>query len=171
MSPPSSASFAELIGPLHNVAAAEAAQYTDAIPGCFVDAKLGGMGFHFAKGSTIDGHLNELEPEVLVYEPEKDGRLQLVAVEFIIPFQIAPENGPAPTLFNGRAFTPFDANGRLGASRVDLQEQSERHVRGLESDRELRRRTGLGAHVALRLGVRVQGNHSVARQRNDSLGL
>jgi len=104
----------ELIGPLHNVAAAEAAKYTDAIPGCFVDAQLGGMGFHFAKGSTIDGNLNELEPEVLVYEPEKDGRLELVAVEFIIPFEIAPRNGPAPTLFNGRAFTPFDANGVWG---------------------------------------------------------
>jgi hypothetical protein len=104
----------ELIGPLHNVAAAQAAEYIDAIPGCFIDPELGGMGFHFAKGSTIDGHLNELEPEVLVYEPEKDGRLQLVAVEFIIPFQIAPENGPAPTLFNGRAFTPFHDNGVWG---------------------------------------------------------
>ena len=104
----------ELIGPLHNVAAAQAAQYIDAIPGCFIDAQLGGMGFHFAKGSTIDGNLNELEPEVLVYEPEKDGRLELVAVEFIIPFEIAPRNGPAPTLFNGRAFTPFDANGVWG---------------------------------------------------------
>jgi hypothetical protein len=104
----------ELIGPLHNVAAAQAAKYIDAIPGCFIDAKLGGMGFHFAKGGAIDGNLNELEPEVLVYEPEKDGRLQLVAVEFIIPFELAPRNGPPPTLFNGRPFTPFDANGVWG---------------------------------------------------------
>ena len=103
-----------LIGPLHNVAAAEAAEYTSPIPGCFSDPELGGMGFHFAKGSIIDGHLNELEPEVLLYEPQENGRLALVAVEFIIPFEFAPRNGPAPTLFNGRAFTPFDANGVWG---------------------------------------------------------
>ena len=104
----------QLIGPLHNVAAGEAAQYIKPIPGCFINADLGGMGFHFAKESAIDGHLNELEPEILVYEPEKDGRLQLVAVEFVVPFEIAPENGPAPTLFNGRAFTPFHDNGVWG---------------------------------------------------------
>ena len=104
----------ELIGPLHNVAAAEAAEYTAPIPGCFSDPELGGMGFHFAKGAAIDGNLNELEPEVLLYEPEKDGRLELVAVEFIIPFELAPRNGPPPTLFNGRPFTPFDANGVWG---------------------------------------------------------
>src|SRR5688500_15112804 len=72
----------QLIGPLHNVAAAEAAQYTNAIPGCFIDPELGGMGFRFAKRSIIDGGLDELEPVVMVYEPEKDGRLQLVVVEF-----------------------------------------------------------------------------------------
>jgi hypothetical protein len=104
----------QLIGPLHNVAAGEAAQYIKPIPGCFINADLGGMGFHFAKESAIDGNLNELEPEILVYEPEKDGRLQLVAVEFVVPFEIAPENGPAPTLFNGRAFTPFHDNGVWG---------------------------------------------------------
>ena len=103
-----------LIGPLHNVAAAEAAEYIKPIPGCFSDPELGGMGFHFAKERAIDRNLNELEPEVLLYEPEKDGRMQLVAVEFIIPFEFAPRNGPAPTLFNGRAFTPFDDNGVWG---------------------------------------------------------
>ena len=103
-----------VIGPLHNVAAAEAAEYTAPIPGCFSDPELGGMGFHFAKGSIIDGRVNELEPEVLLYEPEENGRMALVAVEFIIPFGFAPENGPAPTLFNGRAFTPFHDNGVWG---------------------------------------------------------
>jgi hypothetical protein len=84
------------------------------ITGCMSDATLGGMGIHFARGAPFDGVLNEQEPEILLYEPEQNGHMRLVAVEFVIPYEFAPREGPAPTLFNGQAFTQFDEFGLWG---------------------------------------------------------
>jgi hypothetical protein len=38
-------------------------------------------------------------PEVLVYEPEANGTLRLVAVEFAVPYTAAPRDGAPPKLF------------------------------------------------------------------------
>ena len=96
--------------PFHNIEAANDAEYSLPLTGCMVDPTLGGMGFHFGKGGAIDGTVNELEPEVLLYEPEKNGKLRLVAVEFIVPYAFAPREGPAPEAF-GEKFLPNDAEG------------------------------------------------------------
>jgi hypothetical protein len=88
-------------------AAADSAGYSAQITGCMTDPKLGGMGFHFGKPAAIDDKANPLEPEVLLYEPQKNGRPRLVAVEFIIPYSLRPRNGPAPTLF-GQPFLRND---------------------------------------------------------------
>jgi hypothetical protein len=94
----------------HNIQAANDAEYSIPLTGCMVDPTLGGMGFHFGKGGAIDGTVNELEPEVLLYEPEQNGNLRLVAVEFIVPYAFAPREGPAPEAF-GQKFLPNDAEG------------------------------------------------------------
>ena len=52
--------------------------------GCVSGPEEGAMGVHFAKFAFFDDVLDVLEPEVLVYEPRKDG-LQLVAAEYITP--------------------------------------------------------------------------------------
>ena len=88
----------------HNIQAANDAEYSLPLTGCMVDPTLGGMGFHFGKGGAIDGTVNELEPEVLLYEPEKNGKLRLVAVEFIVPYAFAPREGPAPEASARRSF-------------------------------------------------------------------
>ena len=42
------------------------------------------MGIHFANGGLVgDGALDAMHPEALLYEP-KDGKLQLVGVEYIV---------------------------------------------------------------------------------------
>ena len=64
-----------------------------------VDEKLGGMGFHYGKASAIDAVVNPLEPEALLYEPQKNGRLRLVAVEFLVPYALVSRDGPAPRAF------------------------------------------------------------------------
>lgn len=92
----------------HDIAAADSAGYSTRITGCMSDPTLGGMGFHYGKASAIDGTADPLEPEVLLYEPQKNGRLRLVAVEFVIPYSARPRNGPAPTLF-GQSFLQNDA--------------------------------------------------------------
>lgn len=88
-------------------AAADSAGYNVQLTGCMSDPTLGGMGVHFGKASAIDATLNPAEPEVLLYEPQSDGRHRLVAGEFVVPYLVQPRSGPAPTLF-GREFVPFD---------------------------------------------------------------
>ena len=81
-------------------------------------AELGAMGIHFAhpgllgfrKGPTdrVDGngtHTDFLKPGVLIYEPQEDGSLQLVAVENLVFQKSWEEAGnTAPPSFQGVAF-------------------------------------------------------------------
>ena len=59
--------------------------------GCVSGPQEGVMGVHFAKPALFDGKIDVEHPEVLVYEP-KNGRLHLVAAEYIVP---APTWDPA----------------------------------------------------------------------------
>lgn len=46
---------------------------------------VGAMGVHFVKPSLMgDAGFDPLQPEVLVYEPQKNGKFELVAVEYLI---------------------------------------------------------------------------------------
>ena len=79
----------------HNVATAIADGYVQVTP-CVASAE-GGMGFHFRKDALLDGQINPLTPEVLVYERKKNGKLRLVAVEY---FEWASSvNNVAPSVF------------------------------------------------------------------------
>jgi hypothetical protein len=49
-----------------------------------VTSPLGGMGYHYVNMGLIDAVVNPLQPEALLYEPQKNGRLQLIAVEYIV---------------------------------------------------------------------------------------
>lgn len=66
---------------------------------CF-DSPAGGMGQHFADLNRVDGSLDALHPEVLVYEPRPDG-YRLVAVEYVVPGNLPKPDG----LFPGSEFT------------------------------------------------------------------
>jgi hypothetical protein len=48
-------------------------------------AAQGAMGVHYIQPSRFDDQLDLEEPEVLVYEPQADGSMRLVAVEYVIP--------------------------------------------------------------------------------------
>ena len=86
----------------HDFAAAQADGYTIRVTGCMQNAAGGGMGYHFAKADLIDGQVIEARPEVLLYEPQGKGKLRLVGVEFIIPFD-AWTGAAAPILY-GQSF-------------------------------------------------------------------
>ena len=60
----------------------------------------GGMGVHFLNVPLIDGELDPLRPEVLIYERAEDGTLHLAAAEWFVPLEASPT---APVLF-GREF-------------------------------------------------------------------
>jgi hypothetical protein len=55
------------------------------VPGCVSGPEEGAMGVHFARLERFDRVLDIENPEVLVYEPKKSGRLELVAAEYIAP--------------------------------------------------------------------------------------
>ena len=72
-------------------------------PTCFDNAS-GGMGVHYVDGANLgDPTVNVDSPEALVYEID-NGRLRLVAVEYLVPDTAVDEKNP-PTLF-GREFHP-----------------------------------------------------------------
>lgn len=54
----------------------------------------GGMGIHFVN-LTVQGPLDPLKPNVLIYEPV-GGKLELVAAEWLVPLSVAKER---PALF------------------------------------------------------------------------
>ena len=78
---------------------------------CFTDPRLGAMGVHLLNPQILDGTVNPLQPEVLLYEPQKNGQISLVAVEYAVPYAITAADGPAPELFPG---VPFHHNDTFG---------------------------------------------------------
>ena len=85
----------------HDFDVARAAHWGTPITPCMTDpAGAGGMGFHYGNTDLIDGPVQVDKPELLLYEPEKNGRLRLVAVEYIIPYTFHSRDAEPPVLFN-----------------------------------------------------------------------
>jgi hypothetical protein len=93
----------------HNFKTAAAAGWAAQITPCMTDpAGAGGMGFHYGNPALIDGTARVEEPELLLYEPQQNGRLRLVAVEYIIPYTAHSRDAAAPELFGGQKFKQND---------------------------------------------------------------
>ena len=60
------------------------------------------MGIHYVNIPKVDANIDLVEPEVLVYLPDAEGDLTLVAVEYMIPTAYSPS---APQLM-GQGFHP-----------------------------------------------------------------
>lgn len=97
-----------------NVAAAEAAGYAQFL-GCIDEPPRGAMGVHYLNAALVgDAVVDVLKPEALIYEPQENGRLKLVGVEYIV-FQEAWDaaNPQPPTLF-GHPFHLVRSPNRYG---------------------------------------------------------
>lgn len=70
---------------------------------CLNHAQLGAMGFHYLNPDLVDDAVSVAAPEVLIYEPQSDGSLALVGVEYVVPFAIRGDDEAPPILF-GREF-------------------------------------------------------------------
>lgn len=77
----------------HTVEAAEADGYFN------INFCEPGEGCHWLNPSYIDGTFDAERPEILLYAPDENGRLRLVAVEYVEPLALFP--GGAPEGFNG----------------------------------------------------------------------
>src|SRR5215472_1164446 len=100
--------------PFHDFELAKAAGWNTEITPCLVNsAGPGAMGFHYGNTSLIDGTAQVDKPQLLLYEPEANGRLRLLAVEYIIPYTFVSRTAAPPVLL-GQQFLPFDAFGVWG---------------------------------------------------------
>ena len=80
---------------------------------CVEFPPLGGMGYHYLNPGRLDGVVEAAAPEVILYEPQRNGRLRLVAVEYIVPFGGEPraaDGGTPPELF-GQTFSESEPAG------------------------------------------------------------
>lgn len=92
----------------HQFDAASNARWSTQITGCMTDPNLGGMGYHYGNVDLIDGSVRVDQPELLLYEPEKNGKLRLVGVEYIVPYTFHARSAEPPVLF-GQQFKQVDA--------------------------------------------------------------
>jgi hypothetical protein len=83
--------------------------YIQTSPGC-----VPGFGIVYRKNALLDGVVDPAHPEILLYEPQKNGRMQLVGVELLVlagPWD-ATHSGP-PT-YAGQTFEDRRAPGSAG---------------------------------------------------------
>jgi hypothetical protein len=82
---------------------------------CIAEPGQGAMGIHYVNGSLVgETTVDATTPEALVYEPRENGKLQLVALEYIV-FQSAwdAEHSSPPSLF-GHEFGLVTSPNRYG---------------------------------------------------------
>ena len=105
----------------HDIATAQGAGYGGPLEdlagiSCIANPGVGVMGIHYVNGALVgDASLDAATPEVLVYQQLPNGKLRLVAAEYIV-FQgawLIAENTAAPTLF-GQTLTLVPAGNRYG---------------------------------------------------------
>ena len=101
------------------VSVAEAAQYgrlldLDGIA-CIDMPGMGAMGIHYANGGLVpDGAINALTPEAVIYEPQENGRLKLVAIEYVVLQDAWDAQHAAPPSLFGQQFNFTPAGNRFG---------------------------------------------------------
>lgn len=82
----------------HSVEQAIAAGYVPT-DHCVSDPVLGGMGMHWINPNLRDALFEPERPEVLLYEPRRNGQPKLVAVEYVVL-----DRGQARPEFDGHRF-------------------------------------------------------------------
>ena len=105
----------------HDIDTAQAAGYGGPLEdlagiSCIANPGVGVMGIHYVNGTLVaDASLDAATPEVLVYQQLPNGKLRLVAAEYIV-FQgawLIAGHTAAPTLF-GQTLTLIPAGNRYG---------------------------------------------------------
>jgi hypothetical protein len=106
------AQLRRLVASFHQFEKASDAGWSEQFTPC-LESPEGGMGFHYSNPALIDGAVDLLQPELLLYEPEAGGRLRFVGVEYIVPYTFVPRDAEPPVLL-GQEFHQVDAAGLWG---------------------------------------------------------
>lgn len=92
-----------------NIEIAKNAGYTAQYPeGCAVSAE-GAQAYHYLNPELVDAKVELLKPELVMYEPQANGSMQLIGVDYVVPFD--QWNSVQPPMLLG---VPFMRNEPLG---------------------------------------------------------
>jgi hypothetical protein len=98
----------------HDVAVAEHEGYFLHF-GCVSGSEYGAMGMHFVNMSLVDdGKLDATRPEIVIYEPQPDGSLQLIGADYLVLAEAWNAKNASPPELMGQLFHLFEAPNRFG---------------------------------------------------------
>jgi hypothetical protein len=94
-----------IVQPYRALGAAKKAGYGAQLTLCMEQPPLGGMGIHYGNLGLFDAVVEPLKPEILMYEPQQNGDLLFVGVEYAVPYTAWTSEQP-PNLLG----VPFHKN-------------------------------------------------------------
>ena len=85
--------------------------------GCVSGGDFGAMGLHFVNPTILhDGEVNPNDPEIVLFEPTRNGGIKLTGADFIVfksEWEAKHKDGSVPSL-HGQLFHLFDSPNRFG---------------------------------------------------------
>jgi hypothetical protein len=97
-----------------DVAVAEAEGYA-LMFGCVSGPDFGAMGLHYVNlGLVGDNVLDPSRPEIVIYEPEPNGRLKLIGADFLVLADGWHATNPATPQLGGQLLHLFESPNRFG---------------------------------------------------------
>lgn len=96
-------------------AAAQAAGYVKQFPEGCVETADGSQGYHWLNPTLVDTIVDPLRPELVMYEPQADGAMKLIGVDYVVPFDQWTAAEP-PTLFG----MPLGRNEKLSVYAIHI---------------------------------------------------
>jgi hypothetical protein len=83
--------------------------------GCVSGSDEGAMGVHYVNFPLVgDPALDPRQPELLVYEPQSNGQMRLVAADYLVLADAWHAKNPAPPELMGQLFHLFESPNRFG---------------------------------------------------------
>jgi hypothetical protein len=83
--------------------------------GCVSGSDSGAMGMHFVNGALVnDGEIDATRPEIVIYEPQPNGRLRLIGADYLVLADAWNATHTGPPQLMGQLFHLFEAPNRFG---------------------------------------------------------
>jgi hypothetical protein len=97
-----------------DVAAAEAEGY-QLMFGCVSGPDSGAMGLHYVNLALVgDGELDPAKPEIVIYEPTRNGQLRLVGADYLVFAEAWDKKGVGTPQLIGQLLHLFESPNRFG---------------------------------------------------------
>ena len=83
--------------------------------GCVSGGEFGAMGVHYVNMALVDGMVQPDQPEIILFEPTKDGKIRITGVDYLVPAAAWDlEEHKGPPQINGQLFHLFESPNRFG---------------------------------------------------------